>query len=142
MSLSFFNEKCFYSGGIQNITPKDAFYFLTKGEAILLDVREWYLTGYKKFDVPETIYYPLSELNYRYKELPVHKPLIVADSTGLRSKEAVLFLLSQGMQNIVNLAGGIVEWERDGLPLIVDITEQLSGSCMCQLRPRNKRKQL
>lgn len=139
MSLSYLYEKCFLSGGIQNLTPKDAYYFLKQGDAILLDVREGYLTGYKKFDVPEVIFLPLSELNHRYKELPTQKPLIVADSTGLRSKEAVLYLSLQGLQNVVNLAGGIVEWERDGLPLIVDITEQLSGSCMCQLRPRNKR---
>lgn len=139
MNSFLLNEKCFYSGGIQNLTPKDAFYFLKQGDAILLDVREWYLTGYKKFDVPEVIYLPLSELNQRYTELSTQKPLIVANSTGLRSKEAVVFMLRQGIQHVVNLAGGIVEWERDGLPLIVDITEQLTGSCMCQLRPRNKR---
>ncbi len=138
MSSISLNEKCFFSGGIQNISPKDAYHLLKNGEALLLDVREYYLTGYKKFDVGETIFCPLSELDHRYKELPVHKPIIVADSVGLHSKEAVLYLLSQGLQNIINLAGGMVEWERDGLPIVVDTSEQLSGSCMCQLRPRNK----
>jgi hypothetical protein len=56
----------------------------------------------------------------------------------LRSHEVMEFLLLKGFTNIANLAGGIVEWEQDGLPLKIDITEQLSGSCVCQLRPRNK----
>jgi len=50
------------------------------------------------------------------------------------------FLLKKGFSNLANLAGGIVDWERDGLPLRIDRTEQLDGSCVCQLRPRNKKK--
>ena len=71
--------------------------------------------------------------------LPVDIQLIIADSVGLRSHEAMEFLLGQGFTNIANLAGGIVEWEHDGLPLKKDITEQLDGSCTCQLRPRHKK---
>jgi len=33
------------------------------------------------------------------------------------------------------MVGGIVDWERDGLPINTDITARLSGSCMCQLKP-------
>jgi hypothetical protein len=40
--------------------------------------------------------------------------------------------------NIANLFCGIVDWESDGLPLKKDLTEQLDGSCVCQLRPRLK----
>jgi hypothetical protein len=39
------------------------------------------------------------------------------------------------------MAGGIVDWERDGLPLKTNIEERLSGSCMCQLKPREDRKE-
>jgi rhodanese-related sulfurtransferase len=71
--------------------------------------------------------------------LPDDIPVIVADSVGLRSHEAMEFLLSKGFDNIANLAGGIVEWESDGLPIKKDITEQLDGSCVCQLKPRHKK---
>jgi len=71
--------------------------------------------------------------------LPRDIPLIVSDSAGLRSHEAMEFLIKLGYQNIANLAGGIVDWERDGLPLRIDKTEQLDGSCVCQLRPRHKK---
>ena len=38
------------------------------------------------------------------------------------------------------MAGGIVDWERDGLPVKTNIEERLSGSCMCQLKPREGEK--
>jgi hypothetical protein len=66
--------------------------------------------------------------------------MIFADAAGLHSKEAVLLLMEKGFTGrIANMAGGLIEWERDELPLIIDKTEKLSGSCMCQLRPRNKK---
>ena len=33
-------------------------------------------------------------------------------------------------------SGGFVDWERDGLPVTPDISARLSGSCMCQIKPR------
>ena len=66
--------------------------------------------------------------------------LIFADSGGLRSKEAVVLLKDKGYKKIANMAGGIVEWERDGLPLKTNVEERLSGSCMCQLKPREGKK--
>jgi hypothetical protein len=47
-------------------------------------------------------------------------------------------LISRGFTKVAGLAGGIVEWERDGLPLLLDNKARLSGSCMCQLKFRNK----
>jgi 3-mercaptopyruvate sulfurtransferase SseA len=72
--------------------------------------------------------------------LPQDKHLIFADSVGLRSKDAVVLLKNRGFKNIANMAGGIVDWERDGLPIKTEIEERLSGSCMCQLKPRERRK--
>ena len=37
---------------------------------------------------------------------------------------------NKGFIRIANMAGGIVDWERDGLPLKTNIEERLSGSCM------------
>jgi len=48
------------------------------------------------------------------------------------------FFKDKGFKQIANMAGGIVDWEHDGLPLITDISQRLSGSCMCQLKPREK----
>ena len=128
----------FESGGIRNVTPRQAYSLCQQG-AILIDVREKELSRYKMFDVPEVIYCPFSILEETYEHLPEEKPMIFADAAGLHSKEAVVLLNAKGLSGrIVNLAGGLIEWERDEMPLITDKSEKLSGSCMCQLRPRNK----
>ncbi|MDD3877088.1 MAG: rhodanese-like domain-containing protein [Bacteroidales bacterium] len=128
----------FKAQGFLNLTPKEAYIELTENNAILLDVRIFAYTAFKKFDVPHTIFSPLPDLENQYLKLPTDKALIVADSAGLFSREAMQLLLKKGFKNIANLAGGIVEWERDNLPVIEDINERLSGSCTCQLRPRHK----
>ena len=137
---SLFHDTGFSSGGLFNVTPKQAYELCLKG-AVIIDVREAELNRFKMFDVPEVFYCPFSLLEETWKDLPGGKPMIFADAAGLHSKEAVALLLGKGFTGeIANLAGGLVEWERDNLPLVIDKTERLSGSCMCQLRPRNKPK--
>ncbi len=121
-----------------NVTPGQAL-SLCKNGAVVIDVREGFMNRFKMIDVPEIIYCPFSILTETWLQLPKEKPLIIADTTGIHSKEAVEFLTDKGLgDRVANLAGGLVEWERDEMPLIIDHSEQLSGSCMCQLRPRNK----
>jgi rhodanese-related sulfurtransferase len=129
----------FVSSGFLNLSASAAYKEATENNAIILDVRELRLIGYKNFDVPRVINIPHSILSNNYEGLPTNVPIIVSDSVGLRSHEAMVLLQSKGFTNIANLAGGIVDWERDGLPLKKDITEQLDGSCVCQLRPRHKK---
>jgi rhodanese-related sulfurtransferase len=136
--VDMFHNKGFVSAGFLNLSAREAYSEATEGEAVIVDVREERLTGYKNFDVPGLIYMPKSRVEQEYKNLPVDRPLIIADSVGLRSHEVMELLASKGYKNIANLAGGLVEWEQDGLPLRIDITEQLGGSCVCQLRPRHK----
>ncbi len=140
MNQVLFSGKGFISSGFLNLTPRDAYYEAINNGAVLVDVREDYLTGYKQFDVPDVFYYPLSTLELKLNEIRKDVPLIIADSAGLMSHNAMELLSTNGFRNIANLAGGIVEWERDGLPLRTDLMEQLDGSCMCQLKPRNKLK--
>ncbi|HBC77005.1 MAG TPA: hypothetical protein DEO60_00275 [Bacteroidales bacterium] len=136
--MTFLNHG-FVSSGFLNLSASEAYREAIENNAIILDVRELRLTGYKNFDVPNMIHLPHSTLVENYMTLPTNIPLIVADSVGLRSHEAMVFLQGKGFNNIANLAGGIVDWERDGLPLKKDITEQLDGSCVCQLRPRHRK---
>lgn len=132
-----FHNKGFVSSGFRNLSAHEAYGEATAGEAIIVDVREERLIGYKNFDVPRLVHMPKSIIEQAHMKLSRELPLIIADSVGLRSHEVMELLISKGFDNIANLAGGIVEWEQDGMPLKVDITEQLSGSCVCQLRPRH-----
>jgi rhodanese-related sulfurtransferase len=135
-----FHNKGFVSSGFRNLSPREAYAEATEGDAVIVDVREERLTGYKNFDVPRLVHMPKSKAEQEYINLSRELPLIIADSVGLRSHEVMELLKSRGFENIANLAGGIVEWDQDGMPLKTDITEQLSGSCVCQLRPRHKRR--
>lgn len=134
---NYFEEKGIVSNGILNLSPSETLGICKKG-GIIVDVREEYLNRYKMFDVEEIIFCPQSILEGNLNELPKDKPLIMADSTGINSKKAVLFLKEKGFENIANMAGGMVEWERDGLPIKEDKTERLTGSCACMLRRRDR----
>jgi rhodanese-related sulfurtransferase len=123
--------------GIHNLSPREAAEWCAEG-ALILDIREEYISQFKKLGVPVAIQIPLSRLAREADQVPKDKWIIVADSSGLHSKEACLQLKEKGFTQISNLAGGLVEWERDGLPLVVDKSEKLSGSCACQLRAREQ----
>ena len=134
-----FNKTGFESGGIWNVTPRQAAELCREG-AVMVDVREASLSRFKMFDVPEIIYCPYSILEETFHHLPAGKPMIFADAAGLHSREATEMAIKKGLEDrVANLAGGLVEWERDGMPLIIDKRERLSGSCMCQLRPRERK---
>ncbi len=137
--FDLFQNTGFFSGDFYNLTPKQAYAICLQG-AVIVDVREESLSRFKMFGVPEVIYCPFSMLKETCEHLPKDKPMIFADAAGLHSKEAVKLLIEKGFAGrIANLAGGLVEWERDELPLVTDQREKLSGSCMCQLRPGNKK---
>jgi rhodanese-related sulfurtransferase len=129
----FENHTGFFTHGVLNLTPGES-YELSEHGAIIIDVRESYMNNFKMFYVDKILYLPYSELGKSYKDLPMDQPLIFADTVGLKSRESVLFMIAHGFENVANMAGGIVDWERDGLPLTTDISARLSGSCMCQLR--------
>jgi rhodanese-related sulfurtransferase len=132
---NLFDNYGFISCEILNVSPREAFELCGRG-AVIVDVREEYLNNFKNFDVPEILFIPISRLVQQLSDLPQEKYLIFADTVGLRSKEAVVLLKDKGFIKIANMAGGIVDWERDGLPTTTDIANRLSGSCMCQLKRR------
>jgi rhodanese-related sulfurtransferase len=132
------NSIGFQSGGITHFTPSETYELCCKG-AVLVDVRENYINTYKMLQVENVIYCPFSTFQNGHQEFSPDQFLIFADSAGLKSKEAALFLKRQGFADVYNMAGGMVEWERDGLPVLIDIGERLTGSCMCQLKPHERK---
>ncbi len=135
-----FEKLGFKVGRIRHFSPAEAFEAAKNG-AIFVDVRQDYESDFKAFDVENIIYLDHTEIEKRYQELPQNEFLIIADSVGLHSKEVVEFLLSKAYTRLANLNGGICDWERDKLPMAIDVTERLTGSCACMLKPREKNKQ-
>jgi rhodanese-related sulfurtransferase len=136
---NFFEGKAIVSNGIYNLSPIQAFMMCGKG-AVIVDVREEYLNRYKIFDVPGLYFCPKKQLAELAASLPDDKPLIIADASGIHSPEVVRWLMENGFEGkCANLSGGLVDWEHSDLPIVIDINERLSGPCVCQLRPREKK---
>jgi rhodanese-related sulfurtransferase len=133
----YFKNKGLLIAGMVHLSGKEALAELRNG-ALLVDLRMPIETDYKKFDVPEVLYIPAPEFNARQGELPKDRPMIIADSVGLGSKAAVRDLTARGFANAANLNGGILDWERDGMPIKIDNSKKLSGSCTCRLKPQGK----
>ena len=119
-------------------TPREAHARCKEG-AIILDIRPEVLCMYKAFDVPDVLYCPWQELESFTDRLPDDREIIVADSSGIQGRQVMDLLIAKGFQTIAGLAGGMVEWERDGMPVVLDNQARLSGSCMCQLKFREKK---
>ncbi|NTV84998.1 MAG: rhodanese-like domain-containing protein [Bacteroidales bacterium] len=128
----------FVINGLRHVSGWESMEIL-KEEGYMLDLRPDFELV-KLMNIEHILYYPYDEIKEHYQELPRDTLLILADAVGLRSKEIAFFLKEKGFNHILHLAGGVVEWERDGLPVSLDKSLRLSGSCMCQLRRREVKK--
>jgi rhodanese-related sulfurtransferase len=124
--------------GILSLSPRDTFQLLQKG-AFLLDMRITDYSDYKAFDAENVLNMPPENFEERIKTLDPEGFYILADSSGINSQHYAGKMLGLGFRHVASLSGGFVEWERDGLPVSVDINERLSGSCACQLKPRERK---
>lgn len=113
---------------------------LCKTGAVLVDIREEYDTVARQFDVENLLLLPYSVFKDHYDKLPRDITLIIADGVGTRSKDTVIFLKSKGFDNVVNLAGGIVDWVKAGNKVIKNKKEMLHGQCACMLKSNSGRK--
>jgi rhodanese-related sulfurtransferase len=133
---NYFEGKALLSNGIYNLSPLQAHDLCEQG-AVMVDVREAYLNRFKIFNVPALIFCPKTSILEFLPGLPIDKPLILADASGIHSPEAVRILMDNGFKgDCANLSGGLVGWEHAGLPVVINYEERLSGQCVCQLKPR------
>lgn len=135
MHTDYFDDKGFYHNDIRHLSPAEA-QAMCQGEAMIIDVRENYHSFLHSFDVAQVYYCPASELLTHLEKVPADIPVIIADAAGLKSLEAIRTLQDHGFVNLANLAGGLLEWIREGYPVKSDKKERMSGSCMCMLKYR------
>lgn len=121
--------------GLVYLSPREALPFL-EGSAILVDLREGLEMNGREFKVKNVVSLPFRELEASHQKLPRDQPLILADCVGLKSKEGIRFLVAQGYESVASLNGGMVDWAAEGFPTNIDHGEELTGSCVCQLRPK------
>lgn len=129
----------FYVHGVPQVTPKQIIPLIEAG-AVLIDLRMEGIRNWKQFDLPEVVWAPFDRVAEIIKTHSSSDTFILAEtSSSEKASRIIRSLQSAGYANVYNLAGGFVEWERGGFPVREDKTNRLSGSCMCQLKPRHKK---
>ncbi|WP_245896050.1 rhodanese-like domain-containing protein [Deinococcus irradiatisoli] len=98
---------------MQEVSPTEAQRRVENG-ALLIDVRE--ANEYQEVHAQGAQLMPFSEFEARYTELPKDKELVMICRSGARSGRAAQFLLDQGYSQVVNLSGGTLAWQEQGLP--------------------------
>jgi rhodanese-related sulfurtransferase len=89
---------------------------------------------------------PFPEIESRAKELPKGRPLLLVCRSGNRSGKACEQLAELGVGPVVNLAGGLIAWNRAQLPVEhadpASLGELLEGvaAWMAQVSPRTREK--
>ncbi len=84
-------------------------------DVVLIDVREQW--EYDEGHIPNVKLIPLGELPNRLNEIPKDKFVVMTCRSGNRSNQATQFLRSQGFDNVHNMQGGILAWQKAGLPV-------------------------
>jgi rhodanese-related sulfurtransferase len=100
----------------ENITPQTLKQRIDSGESLyLVDVRtpNEYATGH----IQGTRLLPLQTLQQRISEIPQDAAVVCICRSGGRSATASELLANSGFQNVINMSGGMIAWNRAKLPI-------------------------
>ncbi len=125
--------------GLLVLTPRETYQLTQQGD-YLIDLRDLDFSDFKAFETANVLSIPSEIFDKEINNLNKENFYILADSSGLKSHYFAKKMQNNGFLHVSSLAGGFVEWERDGLPVRTDVNERLSGSCACQLKARERGK--
>jgi rhodanese-related sulfurtransferase len=86
----------------------------------VLDVRE--SVEWQYGHIEGALHIPLRDLPARLADLPEGQTLVVC-KVGSRSAQAVMYLARQG-HDVVNLDGGMLDWEAAGRPMVSETGQE------------------
>jgi rhodanese-related sulfurtransferase len=101
---------------VKEVSPSTALSMIRKG-ALLVDVRETGEINRKAFDVSDFMSVPMSKFQSRIHEIPAERQIILACHSGSRSNMASRMLVNHGHRKVHNLQYGMIQWEREGMPV-------------------------
>lgn len=115
--MLFGNTITLAMSGIKSANVSEAVQLVNHNNAVMVDVCE--VNEYQKGHIPGTINIPLSTMSSRFGELEKYKskPVVMVCRSGQRSGKAGTMLRKQGFENVYNLTGGNLAWQRENLPL-------------------------
>ncbi len=68
--------------------------------------------------LPDSTHLPMHLIPLRMNDFPKDKEIVLYCRSGARSHHTCMYLMQQGMQNVINLKGGIIDWARQGYQII------------------------
>lgn len=112
--FSFMRER---ATGAKKVSPLHLPQLQRSGDHIIIDVSE--PADFSRGHIPESINIPVSKINDSDKSLPKDKEstVILVCQTGSRCVTAAKQLQKKGLSNLHILAGGIVGWNKENLPI-------------------------
>jgi rhodanese-related sulfurtransferase len=106
------------AAGYREVSAQEAAAFIRSHDPLVLDVRtpREFAAGH----LENAALIPVQRLRQRLGEIAAHRtdPVFVYCRTGNRSTVAAKMLGDAGFTHVVNLRRGIVEWSREGLPVV------------------------
>ena len=112
----------FHQPSVAEITPEQAMSKQQEG-ALIVDVRELY--EWNEGHIPGAVHIPLASLSGRLGELDASRETITVCHSGSRSRSAAQSLQKAGFAQVNNLAGGMISWTRQRLPISTSSLDQL-----------------
>jgi rhodanese-related sulfurtransferase len=68
--------------------------------------------------LPDSTHLPMHLIPLRMNDFPKDKEIVLYCRSGARSYHACMYLMQQGMRNVINLKGGIIDWARQGYQIV------------------------
>lgn len=90
---------------------------LARSGALIVDVRE--ADEFSEAHVAGALLIPLDQLEARVSEIPKDRAILFICRSGRRSGKAQEVLLDRyGYREVYNVEGGVLAWEKAGLPIV------------------------
>ena len=67
--------------------------------------------------LPNSQHVPMHLIPLRINDFPKDKDIVLYCRSGARSHHACSYLVQQGIDNVINLRGGIISWARNGFEI-------------------------
>jgi rhodanese-related sulfurtransferase len=101
--------------GVREIDPNQLEALKANGSLQLIDVRTE--AEFAQAKIEGSTHIPLHMLPLKMQDLQKSEPIVFYCRSGARSAQACAWLMSQGVSNVYNLSGGIMNWARSGKAL-------------------------
>lgn len=103
--------------GFKEIKPAEAVQMLNHKDAIVVDVRDD--KDFSAGHILNAINIPMGAIEQRLNELEQYRssPIIISCRSGQQSARAGMIMQRQGFTDLYKLAGGMMAWQSDNMPV-------------------------